>query len=464
MDLSLGEAAAILGSVSGAPERVARTYSIDTRTLPTSALFFALRGPNFDGHSFVAQALRQGAAGAVVERSWAASAPANLASLLIPVVDTVSALQALGRAVRRKWNRPLIAVTGSSGKTTTKELIAAVLGTRYHVHKSTGNMNNHLGVPMTLLALAPHHEVAVLELGMSHAGEIGHLARIAVPGMGVVTNVAPAHLEFFESLDAIAAAKRELVENLTPPSTAVLSYDDHRVRAFAEGFSGRVVSFGFDSGADLRATEFRLSAERDGSVANVFRVRGPEFDAEFRLPLPGRHNVENALAAVSVGRLMGVSAEAMAKALASFSPLSRRAEVLRLPAGARLINDCYNSNPKALDQMLDLLRDWPGAVRRIALAGEMLELGPSSPELHRAAGRKVASSAVDWLLAVQGNAQMMVEGAVQAGLPRERARFFSDAGEAGRFGRSILESDDAVLVKGSRGVHLERAVEELMRD
>jgi len=412
----------------------------------------------------VVQALQQGAAGAVVERNWAASAPANLVPLLISAADTVSALQDLGRAVRRKWNGTLIAVTGSTGKTTTKELIGMVLGTQYRVHKSAGNLNNHLGVPLTLLALSPGHEVAVLELGMSHAGEIAHLARIAGPNVGVVTNVAPAHLEFFDSLDAIAAAKRELIENLALPSTAVLNCDDHRVRAFRDGFSGQVVSYGFESGADFRATQFRLSAEREGSVASVFRVRGPLLDTEFRLPLPGRHNVENALAAVTVGRLMGVSGVAMAEALADFRPLSRRAEVLRLPAGVTMINDCYNSNPRALDQMLDLLRDWPGAPRRIAIAGEMLELGATAAELHRAAGRKCASSAIDWLLAVQGNARMIVEGAVEAGLPRDRTRFFRDAGEAGCFGRSILESDDVVLVKGSRGVHLERAVEELTRE
>jgi len=464
MDLSLGEAAAILGSVSREPERVAQSYSIDTRTLRAGALFFALQGPNFDGHSFVPQAIRQGAAGAVVERGWAASAPENLFPLLIPVADTVSALQDLGRAVRRKWGGPLIAVTGSTGKTTTKELISAALGARYVVHKSAENLNNHLGVPLSLLALSPRHEVAVLELGMSHAGEIAHLAAIAEPGVGVVTNVAPAHLEFFESIDAIAAAKRELIENLARPSTAVLNYDDERVRSFRDGFTGRVVTFGFEPGADYRATEFRLGADGAGSVASVFRVRGAEFDVEFRLPLPGRHNVENALAAVTVGRLMGVSTEAIGAALAGFSSLRRRAEVLRLPGSVTLINDCYNSNPRALDQMLDLLRDWPGAVRRIAIAGEMLELGPSAPELHRAAGRKCASSGVQWLLAVQGNAEAMVEGAVEAGLPRERARFFGDAGEAGCFGRSILQTQDVVLVKGSRGVHLERAVEELMRD
>lgn len=461
MELALGEIAAILGSVSGAPERLARSYSIDSRTVKPEALFFAIRGPRFDGHSFVAQALQTGAAGAVVDRNWASSAPPDMLRDLVPVADSVAALQDLGRAVRRKWGRPLVAVTGSSGKTTTKELIAAVLGARYTVHKSEGNLNNHLGVPLALLGLTPAHDAAVVELGMSHAGEIAALARMALPAVGVVTNVAPAHLEFFDSVDAIAAAKRELIENLLSPATAVLNYDDERVRRFREGFPGRVVTFGFTQGADYRALGFRLVLNPQGRPESVFRVRGPECEAEFRLPLPGRHNVENALAAIAVGRLLGVSPGGMVAALAGFAPLGRRAEVVSLPSGATLVNDCYNSNPRALEQMIDLVAAWPGAVRRVILAGEMLELGPSSAELHFAAGRKMAEAGVDWLLAVQGNAQAMLEGAVAAGLSRERARFFASAREAGRFARSLVERGDVVLVKGSRGVHLEEAIEEL---
>src|SRR5580692_10143495 len=192
MELSLAEIAGILGSASEAPERVAQTYSIDSRTLAPGALFFAITGPNFDGHAFVASAVERGAVAAVVRREWAAAAPESLAPFLIAVPDTVSALQDLGKAVRRKWGRPVVAVTGSTGKTTAKELIAAVLAGRYTTHKSVGNLNNHLGVPLTLLALSKAHEVAVLELGMSRAGEIAHLARIAAPALGVVTNVSPA--------------------------------------------------------------------------------------------------------------------------------------------------------------------------------------------------------------------------------------------------------------------------------
>ena len=461
MDLTLGEIAAILGSVSLAPERVARSYSIDSRTLQPQSLFFALRGPHFDGHSFVETALQAGAAGAVVESAWAQSASANITPLLIPVADAVAALQDLGGAVRRKWSRPVIAVTGSTGKTTTKELLASVLSARYAVHKSAENLNNHLGVPLTLLGLTPAHEVAVLEFGMSHAGEIARLARLALPAVGVVTNVAPVHLEFFDSLADIAAAKRELIENLTSPSTAILNYDDQQVRCFRQGFPGRVVTYGFEPGADYRATGFRLETNPHGDVGSAFRVWGPEFEADLSVALPGRHNVANALASIAVGRLLGVPPSAIATALAEFRPLRGRTEVERIPPGVTLLNDSYNSNPRAMEQMLELVREWPGIARRIVVAGEMLELGPSAPELHRNVGRAAALARLGWLLAVRGDARFMLEGAIEAGLPREHCRFFDEASEAGVFCRSILEPGDMVLVKGSRGVHLEKAVEAL---
>jgi UDP-N-acetylmuramoyl-tripeptide--D-alanyl-D-alanine ligase len=462
MDLTLAEVAAILGSTTGTPERIAGSYSIDSRTLQPGALFFALHGPHFDGHSFVAQALQRDASGAVVESEWARDAPADIAPFLIPVADTVAALQNLSHAVRRKWSRPVIAVTGSTGKTTTKELLAAVLSARYVVHKSAENLNNHLGVPLTLLALTPAHEVTVLELGMSHAGEIALLSRIAEPALGVVTNVAPVHLEFFDSLPGIAAAKRELIENLASPSTAILNYDDEQVRRFREGFPGRVVTYGFEPGADYRATGFRLDVASGGDVGSAFRVRGPECEADLRLSLPGRHNVANALAAIAVGRLLGVAPGSIAAALAGFRPLRQRTEVRRISPGATLINDCYNSNPRAMEQMLELVREWPGAARRIVIAGEMLELGATASELHRNVGRAAASAALDWLFAVQGDARLILEGAIDAGFPRERCRFFNEAATAATFCREILQPEDLVLVKGSRGVHLEKSVEMLM--
>jgi UDP-N-acetylmuramoyl-tripeptide--D-alanyl-D-alanine ligase len=252
MKLTMGEIAAILGTATGAHGRAVSGYSIDSRTIEPSQLFFAIRGPRFDGHDFVPQAIGRGAAGAVVSKAFAAKSSVSIASSLIGVQDPTRALQDLALAVRRKWGKRVVAITGSAGKTTVKELTSAVLAKKFSVLKTQGNLNNFYGLPLTLLRLDPSHEVAVVELAMSRGGEIAMLARIAEPQFGVVTNVAPVHLEFFDSVDSIARAKRELIESLVPPSTAVLNNDDARVRKFADDFDGRVITFGFNAGATFR--------------------------------------------------------------------------------------------------------------------------------------------------------------------------------------------------------------------
>ena len=455
MKLWLGEIATILGASCEVPERVAEGYSIDSRTILPGQLFFAIRGPRFDAHEFVEQAFERGAVGAVVERGFSEQAAGVNRGAMLPVRDTTDALQLLGQAVRRKWGRRVIAVTGSTGKTTTKELVATLVAKRSSVLKSQGNLNNQYGLPLTLLELGPHHEVAVVELAMSAPGEIARLAQIAQPQVGVVTNVAPVHLEFFDSVDAIAKAKRELIENLEPPAVAVLNNDDARVRKFGQGFAGRVVSFGFGEGAEFRAASFR-AGQNGGSV---FRVAGHGMDGDFFLPLPGRHNVENALAALAAASLFHIPAAELRDALASFQNLHQRNEILTLPEDVTVINDSYNSNPLALERMLETLAAWPGARRRIVVAGEMLELGPSSPEWHRRIGRKAAECGVSWLLAVKGDARFFLEGAAEAGLSGDRCRFFPEVEKAGKFCRKLLEPGDVVLVKGSRGVHLETVIE-----
>jgi UDP-N-acetylmuramoyl-tripeptide--D-alanyl-D-alanine ligase len=460
MELTLGDIATLLDSRCGVPERVVAGYSIDSRSIGPGQLFFAMRGPRFDGHQFIAQAMERKAAGAVVENAFFEQAPPGLTPTLLPVPRPLQALQHLGQCVRRQWGRPLIAVTGSTGKSTTKEMIAALLGQRFSVHKSAGNLNNHYGLPLTLLGLEPEHEIAVVELAMSAAGEIAHLARLAEPETGVVTNVAPVHLEFFDSVESIAQAKRELVDNLWSrggPPTAVLNHDDPRVRRFAEGFEGKVVTFGMGPGADFQA---RWVEPRD-AIGSEFRVVGPNLDADFLLPIPGRHNVQNALAAIAVAASFEVPPGQMRRGLAEFQNMPQRGESLTLPGPVTLINDCYNSNPQAMECMLETLRTWPGARRRIVVAGEMLELGPQSAQLHKETGRKCAESNLSWLIAVQGDARFFLEGAVAAGLPPTHARFFPDARWAGEFCRSLLEPGDVVLVKGSRGVHLEVVTEML---
>jgi len=457
MELTLGEVASVLGASTGAPERRVRGYSIDSRTLTAGQLFFAIRGPHFDGHDFLTPAFERGAVGAVVERRFADESPLDRKPALLGVPNTTEALQRLAQTVRRKWVGKLIAITGSAGKSTVKEMTAAILAQRFSVLKSPGNLNNHFGLPLTLLSLEPSHEVAVTELAMSAPGEIALLAKIAEPQVGLVTNVAPVHLQFFASVDAIARAKRELIENLPGDGTAILNHDDGRVRQFAEGFGGRVATFGFAPDADYWVSDFRSQS----APGSTFRVRGPGLDAEFQLPLVGRHNVQNAVAAITASSVMGAWPADCQRALAAFQPLAQRSEIVTLPGEIVLINDCYNSNPLAMEKMLETLAHWPQATRRIVVAGEMLELGPTSPELHRAVGRTCAKSRVDWLIAVRGDARYFLDGAREAGMPAEQARFFSNPEEAAAFCRTILQRGDVVLVKGSRAVHLEEVMEGL---
>jgi UDP-N-acetylmuramoyl-tripeptide--D-alanyl-D-alanine ligase len=458
MTLTMGEVAAYLGASCGVEDRSVKGYSIDSRSLLPGQLFFAIRGPRFDGHQFVEQALERGAAGVVAEEAFCAGAPAALRPSLLGVADTLGALQLLAREVRRKWGKPVVAVTGSAGKSTTKEMIAAILSRRLRVLRSPGNLNNDYGLPLALLALEPEHEVAVVELAMSAPGEIARLARLAEPQIGVVTNVAPAHLQFFDSIDAIARAKRELIDYLAttgPQAVAVLNEDDERVRKFAEGFPGKVLTFGFSANADFRASEFTMDTPQLATIRATF----PEGSGKIALSLPGRHNVQNALAAMAVATSFRISPRDMVDTLSSFQNLHQRSEILTLPGEVTIINDCYNSNPLAMERMLEALASWPGARRRVVVAGEMLELGPTSPDLHRAVGRTCAQSGVAWLISVQGDARFFMEGALEAGIPPSHARFFPDAPSAGEFCRTLISPGDVVLVKGSRGVHLETVIE-----
>ena len=462
MKLTLGEIAAILGSRVQAPQRLALGYSIDSRSAKRGELFFAIHGPNRDGHQFVRQALELGAVGAVVEQEKLGLFQDLRDADLIPVSGTTAALQKLAQAVRRRWGKKLVAVTGSTGKTTTKEMIAAVLAARLRVLKSPGNLNNQFGVPIALLALEPHHEVAVLEMGMSAAGEIARLASMAAPQTGVVTNVAPVHLEFFDSVDSIAQAKRELIAGLEPPRAAILNFDDDRVRGFAEGFDGRVLTFGFKPGAQFRCLRMQTFGPEPGQgIRTDFKLVSAHYAGKFTIPAPGRHNVENALAAIATAALFEIPEAEVRNALQQFKSPGQRAEFISLEHGVVVINDSYNSNPKAMERMLETLHDWPFGGRRVVVAGEMLELGAFSPQLHRDVGAFCARSGIDWLIGVQGDARYFLDGARQAGFVPEQMAYFDRANEAAEFCRALLAPGDVVLVKGSRGVHLEELVKAL---
>jgi UDP-N-acetylmuramoyl-tripeptide--D-alanyl-D-alanine ligase len=430
------------------PQAVAQGYSIDSRTVQPSELFFAVKGERMDGHDFVEQALQKGAVAAVVREDQLTRYSSK--TRLLPVGDTLVALQTLATAVRRLWGKPLVGVTGSAGKTTTKEAIAHVLSTRFRVLKSEGNFNNHFGLPLMLLKLDPGQEIAVIEMGMSHAGEISALASIAHPEIGVVTNVAPVHLEFFKSISDIARAKYELIESLPAGGTAVLNADDEYVSQFGRDFKGKVITYGLRGTADVRAENIKTL----GARGSTFDVIAGGCRENATLPLVGTHNIHNALAAVAVGLDRGLTPSQAVGGLASLAPADKRGEVVQLD-NITVINDCYNSNPKALEAMVDAVAAMPAA-RRIVVAGEMLELGPAGENMHRRTGEYMAEKKIDFLIGVRGLAEQMVAGASASGV---RAEFLATPEEAGDWLARETRDGDVVLLKASRGVKLERALE-----
>jgi UDP-N-acetylmuramoyl-tripeptide--D-alanyl-D-alanine ligase len=458
MKLTLAEAAVGTGAVLEAPSSVpnpgalvAQGYSIDSRTIAAGELFFPVRGERFDGHDFVTDAVERGAVAAVVSRARVATLPdAALAVPLLIADDPLNSLQALAAHVRRQWGKHVVAVTGSAGKTTTKEAIAAALGAQFNVLKSKGNLNNAYGLPLQLLRLEPEHDFAVVEMGMNHAGEIAALARIAAPDWGVVTNVGTAHMENFGDGQAgIARSKFELVASLPANGVAFLNCDDPYVSQFGRDFAGKAVYFGSGPCADPQ-----ILAVAEDEIGLQVHFRSGQRRGDITLHLLGAHNAHNAMAGMAVAREAGVPAEAAAAALASLTAGDKRGEVLQI-AGATILNDSYNSNPEALRSMIRTLAARP-ALRRILIAGEMLELGDLGPQLHAACGKAAADAGLDVVIGVRGNAQHLAAAACWGGVS---SLFLPDAESAGQWLVQNLRKGDVVLVKGSRGVRLERTIE-----
>ena len=462
MNLTLAEAAIGAGAVLEAPASVTNAgalvvcgYSIDSRTVAAGELFFAVRGERLDGHDFVAAAIERGAVAAVVSRARVATLPdAALAVPLLITEDPLTALQALATHVRRQWGRRVVAVTGSAGKTTTKEAIAAALGAKLNVLKSQGNLNNAFGLPLQLLRLSPDHEIAVIEMGMNHPGEIAALARIASPDWGVVTNVGTAHIENFPDGQAgIARAKLELVDALPSAGVAFLNCDDPYLSQFGRDFHGRVVYFGAGPCADPQILE--VAEDLDGLHV---RYRAGEREGQLMLNLLGAHNASNAMAGLAVALEAGVELDAAIAALETLAAGDKRGQVIEIK-GATILNDSYNSNPEALRSMIRTLASRP-AERRILVAGEMLEQGEHGPALHAECGRAAAEAGLDLVVGIQGNAEHLAAAACSGGVA---SLFLPDAETAGRWLKLNLRKGDVVLVKGSRGVHLERVIEALTR-
>ncbi len=476
--MKVGEASLLMGAnATGASaelfDKEIKDFSIDSRSVGAGELFFALSQEDYaragfngtfaDAHQYIAAALAQGAVAAVA-RTDRVRADANLQALkdrLLLVDDAIAALQTLARRVYLQWGKPVVAITGSAGKTTAKELTAHLLSqSGRRVLKSEKNYNNGLGLPLSVLQIVSEgrtpdqFDVAVLEMGMSSpTHEIRRLTEITPPDVAVELLVAPVHLEYLGTIENIAAAKAELIEGLKPDGVAVLNADDPLVMDMREKHAGRAITFGIESPADVTAKD--IDAGHLGWIG--FRLQTPLGESPARLPMSGRHNLMNALAAAAVATSFGITPENIAGALSSAEPPPMRGEVLDFAAGFRVVDDSYNSNPRSLVNMVRTIAEGgTRSSRRIVIAGEMLELGPEAATLHRQTGAEIARSGIDAVWGVRGLASEIVAGANAAGL--KETRFFADSTEAARAIVAEIRAGDLVLIKGSRGVATDKIV------
>jgi UDP-N-acetylmuramoyl-tripeptide--D-alanyl-D-alanine ligase len=447
-------AAMIGGTVIQGGDVVSSTVVIDSREVKGDSVFFAIKGERLDGHHFLSQALTTGR-GAVVS-----DVPSDLpgGKGIVRVDDTTRALQRLATAIRERYDFLLIGVTGSAGKTTTKEMIATLAATERRTWKSWGNFNNQIGAPLCLDNTPDDAQVVVSEMGMNHAGEIAEIAGLMRPNVGVYTNIAPVHIEFFGTIEKIAAAKRELLENLAPNGMVVVNNDNEHVVAISRGFEGRKVTYATEHDADYRATNIR---ER-GLLGTRFTLQAEATTRELELLLPGRHNLDNLLAAIATARAIGISWEGIERGVGEVKPAYHRGVIVPLANGATVYDDTYNSNPYALARTLELMTQAEARGRRVAVIGDMLELGEQELQFHRDAGKAIPRS-IDVVIAVarpgtDARSKALLEGAREVGFAEDALHHFPDAEAAGQFLRTFLRDGDLVLLKGSRGVGLDKAV------
>jgi UDP-N-acetylmuramoyl-tripeptide--D-alanyl-D-alanine ligase len=426
--------------------------SIDTRTLKRGALFFAIGGPNHDGHRFVEEAFSKGAVGAVVSRADAL--PEGRTGIVVD--DTTRALQEAAASRLRRIGARVVGITGSSGKTTTKEMTRSALSGSFRVMASRGNLNNIFGLPLTLFDLEQGDQIAVLEMGISTRGEMRRLAEIADPDLAILTNLSGAHLEFFDSLDDYAKAKAELFETMRPNTTGIFNADDERCRRIASSFHGYAATFGMDTTADFRGTEYR-GLGLDGCAFTVVHSGGSR---DVSLRFAGAHHAMNALAALAAGHLLGCGLDSMISGLEKLEPLEMRGRVVNLEGGVRILDDSYNANPGAVRAALAVLSQTdPRGGRRIAVLGDMLELGEDADHFHREIGRLLAATGIDAAYLV---GKLSLATAAEAG----RAGFagvthLDNAAEAAERLAREVRPGDVILVKGSRSIGLDGVVRAL---
>ncbi len=445
--------------LQGGEDVVFPAISTDSRTMAEGALFVALKGNRFDGHHYALAALSKKAGGVVIEEHRARDIrwTGYETRAVILVKDTIHALGDIARDRRRTFGVPVVALAGSNGKTTTKEMISACLETTFPILKTKGNLNNLIGLPLTLLNLTENERLAVLEMGMNVPGEIRRLTEIAEPDVGLITNIQREHLEGMGSLERIKEEEGALFRKMRRDGSIIINQDDFRVVELGEEFPGQKITFGIDHPADVMAKEIQIK----GGEGTVFILVLEGEETEVSLPLLGRHFVYNALSAIATASLFGIEKEKTIEALEQFRPFPMRMEVLSLGRGITLINDSYNANPDSMEMALRTLTEAKGKGRAIAVLGDMLELGAFTVEAHRQLGKTAAELSIDLLLAMGDEAPVVVESAVREGLGHERARVVENHSEAASIVRAYAREGDWVLVKGSRGMAMEKVVEDL---
>jgi UDP-N-acetylmuramoyl-tripeptide--D-alanyl-D-alanine ligase len=452
MELTLSEIAKVIGAEPFQFEELTiRAVSTDSRIPIKDAIFFALKGERHNGHDFLWEAHKNGCISAVVEYIPPSPPPIPL----LKVEDTITALGLLAGYHRDKFSPLCIGITGSTGKTTTKEMLAHILQAKYRVLKTEKNFNNEIGVPLTLFQLEEEHSALIVEMAMRGKGQIAWLAKIAKPQIGVITNIGPAHLEFFKSLEEIAQAKAELLQALPPNGTAILNLDDRFFPFLKKQSPCPVISFGFSPKADVSCEVL----EKDEYL--LLKIKTPKGELTAKSYLEGEHNIINLLAAIAASLPAGLSLEEIEKQIPTLPLPPMRLEQIKLPGNILVINDSYNSNPLSLRAALNYLREKDG--RRIAVLGDMLELGEESEKLHREAGAWVKEAGVSFLILIGEKAKFIGEGAIEKGFPPQNVAYFPEKEGVVSFIRELLKEGDTVLVKGSRKLQLEQIVEELRK-
>lgn len=436
------------------PNRWVSGISIDSRTIQRDNVFIAIRGETHDGHRFIRDAIQKGAAAVLIDQIGADTNDIRGLPVIV-VEDTLLALQELAKQYRQQFEIPIIAITGSNGKTTTKDMTAAILAQKYHVLKNEGNLNNHFGVPLTLLKLNETHEAAVVEMGMNHFGELTELCRIAQPTIGMIINVGAAHLEFFGTVEQIAVAKGEIIQNLPATGLAVLNADDPLVIKQKEKTHAKIITFAMKNKADFQVTAY-------DALPTSFQIQIND-SSLISIPLAGLHNAYNALAAITIGRLLGVSDDQIQAAFHNFRPSKMRFETIEIN-GWQIINDAYNANPVSMKAALQTISQYEIKGKRIAILGDMYELGETAPQLHYEIGKVVAQFKFDQLITVGQLAKHIREGAIEAMMPATNVHWVETPIEVVDILLEMVQSEDLVLLKASRGIALEQIINTIQKE